>query len=231
MRNTIHIKPHTFPKSTSGDLSSGLHGSSPPDRWQTERVNQEVEQFLQLFVNQHQDNWYDWLAISKFAYNNRVHTSRHSSPMLDTGQNPWLGIKLLRESHLERLNDFQRPLRWKQQQRKQVQPFPKQLTTWLISMMPIREKPNCILSDKVWLNRQNITTCLMMKLDHTWLGPYAVDNVISWNTYRLKLPLSFGWTHPVFPVTLLWPYNMDAIKEYNITCHSPLSAMELRSMK
>jgi len=37
---------------------------------QTERVNQEVEQFLQLFVNQWQDDWYKWLAIAEFAYNN-----------------------------------------------------------------------------------------------------------------------------------------------------------------
>jgi len=37
---------------------------------QTERVNQEVEQFLLLLMNQHQDDWYDWLAIAKFAYNN-----------------------------------------------------------------------------------------------------------------------------------------------------------------
>ena len=40
---------------------------------QTECVNQEVEQFLHLFVNQRQDNWYDWLSIAEFAYNNRVH--------------------------------------------------------------------------------------------------------------------------------------------------------------
>ena len=36
---------------------------------QTERVNQEVEQFLLLVVNQWQDDWYDWLAIVEFAYN------------------------------------------------------------------------------------------------------------------------------------------------------------------
>ena len=34
---------------------------------QTERVNQEVKQFLHLFVNQRQDNWYDWLLIAEFA--------------------------------------------------------------------------------------------------------------------------------------------------------------------
>ena len=36
---------------------------------QTECVNQEVEQFLRLFVNQRQDDWYDWISIAKFAYN------------------------------------------------------------------------------------------------------------------------------------------------------------------
>ena len=55
---------------------------------QTERVNQEVEQFLHLFVNQRQDDWYDWLSIAKFAYNNQVHASTQTSLfMLDAGQN------------------------------------------------------------------------------------------------------------------------------------------------
>ena len=42
---------------------------------QTKRVNQEVEQFLWLYVNQRQDDWYDWLAIAMFAYNDQVHAS------------------------------------------------------------------------------------------------------------------------------------------------------------
>ena len=33
---------------------------------QTKRVDQEVERFLRLFVNQHQDNCYEWLSISEF---------------------------------------------------------------------------------------------------------------------------------------------------------------------
>src|SRR5882672_4592835 len=56
---------------------------------QTKRVYQEVEQILRLFVNQWQDNWYEWLAIAEFAYNDQILASMHSSPfMIDTGQNP-----------------------------------------------------------------------------------------------------------------------------------------------
>ena len=41
----------------------------PQTDGQTEWVNQEVKQFLQLFMNQHQDDWYEWLSIAEFAYN------------------------------------------------------------------------------------------------------------------------------------------------------------------
>src|SRR5882724_13111520 len=79
----------------------------PQTDGQTKRVNQEVEQFLRLFVNQWQDDWYEWLAIAEFAYNDRNHTSTCSSPfMMDMGQNPQLRIEPLRESCLETLNDF-----------------------------------------------------------------------------------------------------------------------------
>ena len=74
---------------------------------QTECINQEVEQFLYLFVNQRQDNWYDWLSIAKFAYNDRVHALTQTSPfMLDMGQNPQLGFEPIRESQLESLDNF-----------------------------------------------------------------------------------------------------------------------------
>src|SRR5882672_6124603 len=47
----------------------------PQMEGQTKRVNQEVEQFLRLFVNQWQDDWYEWLAIAEFTYNDRIHAS------------------------------------------------------------------------------------------------------------------------------------------------------------
>ena len=61
----------------------------PQTDGQTERVNQEVEQFLHLFVNQRQDDCNDWISIAEFAYNDRVHTLTQASLfMLDAGQNP-----------------------------------------------------------------------------------------------------------------------------------------------
>jgi len=96
----------------------------PQTDGKTERVNQEVEQFLQLFMDQRQDDWYNWLAIAKFAYNDWVHASMNSSPfMLDTRQKPQLGIKP-RESNALRPS-ITSPIRWKQQPKKHIQPSPK----------------------------------------------------------------------------------------------------------
>ena len=79
----------------------------PQTDGQTECVNQEVKQFLHLFINQRQDDWYDWLSIAKFAYNDRVHASTQTSPfMLDAGQNPRLGFEPICESRLESLDNF-----------------------------------------------------------------------------------------------------------------------------
>ena len=79
----------------------------PQTDGQTEHVNQEVEQFLHLFVNQRQDDWYDWISIAEFAYNDRVHASTQVSPfMLDAGQNPRLGFEPICESRLESLDNF-----------------------------------------------------------------------------------------------------------------------------
>jgi len=41
---------------------------------QTEHVNQELNQFLCLFVNEQQDNWYNLLPIVEFQHNNHIYS-------------------------------------------------------------------------------------------------------------------------------------------------------------
>ena len=91
---------------------------------------------------------------------------------MDMGQNPQLGIEPLRESHLETLNDFT--------SRMEAATKEAHLALTRAADDNWSEAPLYVVGDKVWLNGQNITmTCLMKKLDHKWLGPYPVDEVIS----------------------------------------------------
>jgi hypothetical protein len=58
----------------------------PQGDGQTECVNQELEQYLWLFVNQRQDNWADLLPLAEFQYNNHIHSSTQHQPfLLDSG--------------------------------------------------------------------------------------------------------------------------------------------------
>jgi len=75
---------------------------------QTECVNQELDQFLRLFVNEWQDDWYDLLPIAEFQYNNHVHSATQQPPfLLDTGRIPRMGFEPRQDpSSLETVNEF-----------------------------------------------------------------------------------------------------------------------------
>ena len=47
---------------------------------QTERVNQEIEQYLRMFIGYRQKQWPDWLETAEFTYNNKVHSSTKMLP-------------------------------------------------------------------------------------------------------------------------------------------------------
>ena len=40
---------------------------------QTEQMNQELEQYLRLFVNHRQKDWLEYLVLAKFIVNNKVY--------------------------------------------------------------------------------------------------------------------------------------------------------------
>jgi len=50
-------------------LSTVFHSQT---NGQTERVNQELEQYLQMFIDHRQEQWLKWLGTAKFAYNNKT---------------------------------------------------------------------------------------------------------------------------------------------------------------
>jgi len=47
----------------------------PQTDGQTERVNQELDQYLWFFMNEWQDDWYDLLPMVEFQHNNHVHSA------------------------------------------------------------------------------------------------------------------------------------------------------------
>ena len=90
----------------------GIHTSPstayhPQSNGQTERANQEVEQYPRVFVNHRQNDWAEWLALAEFCHNNRIQASTRQTPfMLNTGRNPRLGTEPIRNTRLESVAKF-----------------------------------------------------------------------------------------------------------------------------
>jgi len=47
---------------------------------QMERMNQELEQYLRMFMDYCQTNWLGWLVIAEFSYNNKIQKSTKTLP-------------------------------------------------------------------------------------------------------------------------------------------------------
>ena len=72
-------------------LSTAYH---PQTDGQTERMNQEIEQYLRMFVSHRQDDWPEWIAIVEFLYNNKIHTTMQMSPFFaNYGYHPRMGTE------------------------------------------------------------------------------------------------------------------------------------------
>ena len=54
----------------------------PQTDGQTERMNQELEQYLQFFIEHRQKDWPEWLAAAEFAINNKVHMATKVSTFM-----------------------------------------------------------------------------------------------------------------------------------------------------
>ena len=85
----------------------------PQGDGQMEHVNQELEQYLCLFVNQWQDDWMDLLPLVEFQYNNHVHALMQHPPfLLESGRLPWMGFEPdQRSSWVESVNKFTEQMR------------------------------------------------------------------------------------------------------------------------
>jgi transposase InsO family protein len=177
----------------------------PQGDGQTERVNQELEQYLRIFVNQRQDDWVDLLPLAEFQYNNHIHSSTQHPPfLLETGRLPRMGFEPdQRPSRVESVNEFKDRMKDTLEEAKAALAKSKDDMTRYYNQKRTAA-PEYKPGDKVFLDASDIhTTRPSKKLSHRHLGPFLVERKVGNNAYRLRLPLSMKRFHPVFNVVKL----------------------------
>ena len=85
-------------------LSTAYH---PQMDGQTERINQELKQYLRVFIDHRQEQWPDWLGIAEFMYNNKIHTATKVSLFkVNYSQDPRIGFEGRRKGKYEAAGKF-----------------------------------------------------------------------------------------------------------------------------
>jgi hypothetical protein len=186
----------------------------PQSDGQTERVNQELEQYIRVFVNEHQNDWDTLLPLTEFTYNNHTHSvTQHTPFFVDTGRHPRMGF----EPHqpplkVEAVNEFA------DRMKSTLEEACTALTKSKDDMARYYNQrrtpaPMFEVGKKVFLDVADIsTTRPTKKFAHRFLGPYPIVCPVGSHAYRLKLPPLMSRIHPVFHVIKLMPVPTDPIE-------------------
>jgi hypothetical protein len=200
-------------------LSTAYH---PQTDGQTERMNQEIEQYLRMFVDYRQTNWPEWLALAEFSYNNKIQTSTRVSPFYaNYGYNPRMGVEPCRETKVQSVEEFVERMK-KIQAEAEAALHKAQDDMKRYADRTRADAPKYKPGDKVWLSTEDLPIGRpSRKLTERQIGPYPITKVISPNAVELKLPTSFK-IHPVISVSRLRPYKPPTIEGQQTTPQSPV---------
>jgi len=89
---------HSLPRGDAGAepdagyQNSNLNSLPPADGQSDGTHQQEIEQYLRLFVEHRQSDWMNWLPMAEFSYNNRMQPRRRICHHAELGQHPRMGI-------------------------------------------------------------------------------------------------------------------------------------------
>jgi len=170
-------------------LSTVFH---PQTNGQTEKVNQELEQYLRMFIDHRQEQWPDWLGMAEFAYNNKMHSSTKVSLFkANYRQDPRMGFEMRKKGKYEGAKKFVTKMKEIQEEAKAVlgktQEKMKKYTD------KKREEVNDYkVGDLVMLSTKDLKYQMVRrrteKLMERFVGPYRIKKIVSLNAVELELP-------------------------------------------
>jgi len=170
-------------------MSTAFHSQTDS---QTERVNQELEQYLRMFIDHRQEQWPDWLGTAEFAYNNKVHSSTKTSPFkANYGQDPRMGFEVRKKRKYKGAKKFVIKMKKVQKEAKavlgKVQEEMKKYTD-----RKRAEVDEYKVGDLVMLSTKDLKYQMVgrrtEKLTERLVGPYKIKKIVSLNAVELELP-------------------------------------------
>ena len=187
-------------------LSTAFH---PQTDGQTERVNQELEQYLRMFIDHRQEQWPEWLGTAEFTYNNKVHSSTRTLPFkANYRQDPRMGFKGRKKGKYTGAEKFMEKMKEIQEEAKAVlgkaQADMKKYADKKRSDVEEYKVENLVMLSTKDLKYQMIKR-RTEKLTERFVGPYKIKKIVSSNAIELEL-LSTVKIYPVVNVSRIHRY-------------------------
>jgi len=170
-------------------LSTAFH---PQIDGQTERMNQELEQYLWFFVEHRQKNWPEWLVSAKFVVNNKVHTAtKISSFMANYGREMRMGGDIRKRQKVEKATEFMERIKRVHEEARAVLKKVQENMKRQVDKGR-KETEDWKKGDRVMLSMKDLVfkERLVKKLVDCYVGLYTVEEVVSTNVVKLRLPAS-----------------------------------------
>ena len=177
---------------------------------QTERMNQELEQYLRIFINHRQEQWPDWLGTVEFVYNNKVHTATKTSLFkINYGQDPRMEFEGRRKGKYKAVGKFIEKMKKIQEKAKAALGKVQEEMKKFVDRRR-KEKEEYRIGDLVLLSTKDLKWQMKgkrsEKLTKRFMGPYKVKRIVSSNAIELELPKSIK-IHPVVNVSRVQLYK------------------------
>ena len=192
-----------------GIKSKLLTAFHPQTDKQTERVNQELEQYLRMFIDHRQEQWPEWLGMTEFAYNNKVHSSTRTSPFkVNYRQDPRMGFEGRKKEKYIGVEKFVERMKKIQEEAKVV------LGKAQVDMKKYADRKRLDIEeykveDLVMLSTKDLKYQIVgrrtNKLTERYVGSYKIKEIVSSNIVKLELPSTVK-IHPVVNISRIRKY-------------------------
>jgi len=181
----------------------------PQTDGQMKRVNQELEQYLRMFIDHQQEQWPDWLETAEFAYNNKAHSSTKTLPFKASyRQDPRMGFKVRKRRKYKGAEKFIAKMKEIQEEAKAaLEKVQEEIRKYVDRKRG--EVNEYKVGDLVMLSTKDLKYQMIgrrtEKLMERFVGPYKIKKIISMNVVELELPSTIR-IYPVVNISRICRY-------------------------
>jgi len=176
----------------------------PQTDGQIERINQELEQYLRVFIDHRQEQWPDWLGTVEFAYNNKIYIATKILPFkANYSQDPRMGFERRRKEKYKVVERFVERMKKIQKETKVALEKAQEEIKKFVNRRQ-KEKEEYKVEDLVLLSTKDLKWQMKErrseKLTEHFVGLYKIKRIVSSNAIELELPKSIK-IHPIVNVS------------------------------